>query len=541
MKKSIVIIALMFLGQHAFAQLKFIERFEVVSEMNDKLFEIIDVGENLISFRTVSEKGFNSRRKLQYFSVDKQLKSNRGVVEMSIKDGFELLGYDMDGNKLYLLFTKGFVINAERYILQIDMDSNEGTEYPAGNVLDMELVEFMVQNQHAIFMGTTANRPVLQIYDLENKSVHTVQGIYGNDTQILQIRERPEINSLEVVLSRKGLYRNRDVHVNTYDMTGNLIQEIKVDQFGEPGQEIMDGVLVSTNEYQEAMIGAFGLEKRDSYQGMYIMDINQFGEYDFKLYTLADFPNFFNYLSEKNKLKRDAEVLKELDKERVPGIRNLYTVRDVRQTPSAYYIYFDQYSIFQTRSNYIPGMYSPMNGYRYDRWNRMGANPLFYDPYLGARFPGQSRAMEMPEYKYYSAHFAKVSKDGPVIWDNASSFGELVTEYPGGFGEIAVVGEDLYHMFVENLTIKLSFFRNGEKVFENQEFEFMLTEDNERIKKTDAGSVRLIHWYDRYFLLSGTQQVRYQEEDGKVKIREVYFLTKVMVDGDLYQPEPLPD
>src|SRR5690606_13264998 len=154
------------------------------SEMNDKLLEISDVGENLISFRTVSEKGFNSRRKLQYFSVDKQLKSDRGVVEMSIKDGFELLGYDMDGNKLYLLLTKGFVINAERYLLQIDMDSNEGTEYPAGNVLDMELVEFMVQNQHAIFMGTTANRPVLQIYDLENKSVHTVQGIYGNDTQI---------------------------------------------------------------------------------------------------------------------------------------------------------------------------------------------------------------------------------------------------------------------------------------------------------------------------------------------------------------------
>lgn len=541
MRKLIFIVVLFFSAHYASAQLKFIERFEVPSEMRDRLFEVATFQDDLVSFRVVAEKGFNARRKLQYFLLDKDLKSSRGVVEMPMQDGFELLGYDIDKHFLYLLFTKGFVSNAAKYILQVNLETHEGIEYPADHVLDMELAEFLVQNHQVIFMGATGNRPVLQIYDLGTKSVHTLQGIYGNDTQILQIRKRSEINALEVVLSRKGLYRNRAVFINSYDMFGNLIQEVEVDQFGEPGQEILDGVLLSTSDYQDAMIGAFGLDRREYYQGMYIMDINQFGEFDFKLYTLEDFPNFYNYLSEKEKSKRDRNVLKELDKGKQPGLRNTYTLRDVRQTPTAYYIYFDQYSVHLRRSGYIPGLYSPMNSYRYDRWNKMGSNPMFSSPYLGANSTNPRYVDGVPEYKYYSAHVVKVSKLGPVIWDNSLSYDELVTEYPEGFGEIAVVGEDLYHMYVENLTIKLSFFRAGEKVFENEEFELESTDENERIKKTDPASLRLIHWYDRYYLLSGSQQVRYQDEEGRVKVRDVYFLTKVLVDGNLYQPESLPD
>jgi hypothetical protein len=389
-------------------------------------------------------------------------------------------------------------------------------------------------------MGTSDTRPVLQIYDLATKSVYTLQGIYGNDTQILQIRKMPETQSLEVVLSRKGAYRNRDLMINTYDMTGNIMQELKVDQFADPGQEIMDGILLSTGNYQEAMIGSFGMERRNAYQGMYIMDINEFGEFDFKLYTLEDFPNFYNYLNEKTKEKRDAELQKELDKDKIPAINSMYSIRDVRQTPTAYYVYFDQYSVSNSRSGFQNGMYSPGGGYRYDRWSRMGAAALT-DPYLLNRFPMSSSYQTVPEYRYVSAHFAKIAKAGNVIWDNASSYNEMVTSYPEAFGEIAVVGEDFYHMFVEDQIIKLSFFRNGEKIFENQEFELGLVNEDERIRDTNLESLRLIHWYDRYYLLSGTQRVRFLNEAGVDEIREVYFLSKIVVDGDLYKPEQLPD
>ena len=539
MKKPLLFFFLFILFQQGFAQLKFIERFEVASELNDPLFEMIDSEAGLVSFRTIPEKGLNLRRVFQYFVSDSSLRSPDGIVEFPVKEGFDMLGYDTERNQLYILFTKGFAINSAKYLLQVNLDTKQGLEFTVDNVLDMELVEFLVQDQKAIFMGTSDNRPVLQIHDMVTKSVHTLQGIYGNDTQILQIRKKPETRSLEVVLSRKGLYRNRDLFINTYDMIGNVIQEVKVDQFADPGQEILDGILLTTNNYQEAMIGAFGMERRNSYQGMYIMDINEFGEFDFKLYTLEDFPNFYNYLNEKAKGKRDAEIQKEIEREKIPAINSLYSIRDVRQTSDSYYVYFDQYTVSNSRSGYQNG-YSPGSGYRYDRWSRMGTT-IINDPYLANRFPMSSSYQTIPEYRYISAHFAKIAKTGQVIWDNASTYDELVTTYPEAFGEVAVVGEDFYHMFVENQTIKLSFFRNGEKIFENKEFELGLIKEDERIRDTNEESLRLIHWYDRYYLLSGTQRVRFLSDKGGDEIREVYFLTKIVVDGDLYQPEELPD
>jgi hypothetical protein len=540
MKKQVLFLFLFILGQQVFAQLKFINRYEVVSELNDPIFEMIDSESGLVSFRTLPEKGLNLRRVFQYFISDSSLNSEIGIIEFPVKDGYDMLGYDTDKDLLFILFTKGYTMNSAKYLLQVNLKTKKGLEFVVDNVLDMELVEFLVQDQKAIFMGTSDTRPVLQIYDLATKSVYTLQGIYGNDTQILQIRKMPETQSLEVVLSRKGAYRNRDLMINTYDMTGNIMQELKVDQFADPGQEIMDGILLSTGNYQEAMIGSFGMERRNAYQGMYIMDINEFGEFDFKLYTLEDFPNFYNYLNEKTKEKRDAELQKELDKDKIPAINSMYSIRDVRQTPTAYYVYFDQYSVSNSRSGFQNGMYSPGGGYRYDRWSRMGAAALT-DPYLLNRFPMSSSYQTVPEYRYVSAHFAKIAKAGNVIWDNASSYNEMVTSYPEAFGEIAVVGEDFYHMFVEDQIIKLSFFRNGEKIFENQEFELGLVNEDERIRDTNLESLRLIHWYDRYYLLSGTQRVRFLNEAGVDEIREVYFLTKIVVDGDLYKPEQLPD
>lgn len=540
MKRILLLLFLSVLSHGLFAQVRFIERFEVKSEMNSPLFEMIQSEAGLVCFRTLPEPGLNMRRVFQYFIADNSLDSEEGIIEFPVKEGYDMLGYDIDQNHLFVLFTKGYALNADKYLLQVNIETKKGLEFVIDNVLEMELVEFLVQDQKAIFMGTSDNRPVLQIHDIVTKSVHTLQGIYGNDTQILQIRKMPETRSLEVVLSKKGAYRNRDLIINTYDMIGNVIQEVKVDQFANPGQEILDGILLSTGNYQEAMIGAFGLERRNSYQGMYIMDINEFGEFDFKLYTLEDFPNFYNYLNEKTKGKRDAEILKELEREKIPGINSIYSIRDVRQTPDAYYVYFDQYSVSNSRSGFQNGMYSPTGGYRYDRWSRMGTT-TFSDPNLANRFPMSGNYQTVPEYRYVSAHFAKVAKTGQVLWDNASSYDEFVTTYPEAFGEVAVVGEDFYHMYVEDEIIKLSFFRNGEKIFENQEFELGLVNEEERIRDTNLASLRLIHWYDRYFLLSGTQRIRFLNEAGADEIREVYFLTKIVVDGDLYKPEQLPD
>jgi hypothetical protein len=540
MRIIILFVLLAVTSSELFAQVRWISRFEVPSGLYDPGFQMSPTKDGIVSFRTISPNGLSFNKVFQYFTSDFQLNSASGLVEYPIREAYDMLGYDTDGNQLYILFRKGSSLSAEKYILRIDLDTKQGYEFSVENLLDMELVEFLVLSDQALFMGNADSRPVIQLLDLKNKNIQTFQGFYNDETQILQIKKRPELEALEVVLSRKTPYRNREVSINTYDFQGNLVREIKVENFGDLGQEILDGVLVEKEDYQKVMIGSFGDDRRDSYQGMYIMDINQFGEYEFKKYTLGDFPNFFNYLNERAKNKRDKEVMSNLEKGKIPSIRNYYSVRNIQQTEDAYFIYFDQFSIKSARG--ANPLFSPTSGYRNNTWNRTGYDPNIQDFITSSAYnrpPGVYQVI--PEYQYLSAHFMKVAKTGQVIWDNAATYDGLITTYPEAFGEVAVVGDEYYHMYVRDLTIKLSYFKNGEKIFEHLDFELKLADEEERIATTNPSSLRLIHWYDRYYLLSGTQKIRYLKESGGQETREVYFLAKILVDGELYQPMPTLD
>lgn len=522
------------------AQVKFIERFEVPSEFYQSNFEIARSDDGIIAFRTIPEKGLNSRRKLQYFTTNTSLDST-DLIEFPVKEGFDILGYDLDDNFLFLLFQKGSSYNADKYIFKIDLDTKRGLEFDANNLLDMQLIEFLVEDDKAIFLGSTDKNPALQILDLKTSSVHTVQGIYNPSTQILQLRKVPEYKEIELVISKEYNRRSKEILINTYDLEGNLMREVKVQDFAQKDQEIMDALLLPINNYQQSMIGAFGIDRRSLYQGMYVMDINEFGEYGVKLYTLEDFPNFYNYLEDKQKQKKQEEILKDIEKGKELNISNIYSIRDVYTTPEAYYVYFDHYNIVNARGSTRPGAYSPSSMYRYDRNRRMGYTPYFSDPFYQSTLPNNGSYQVTTEFHYISSHFAKIAKAGNVIWDNSSSYGDFVTTYSDPFGEMAVVGEDVYHMYVENLDIVASYFKNGEKIFENQYFEIELIDEEERIRDTDVESLRLFHWYDRYFLLSGMQKIRFLSEDGKEEVREVFFVSKILIDGDLYQPEEAQD
>jgi hypothetical protein len=540
MKRLFILLVGLAMSLSIQAQVKFVSRFEVEGKPFDPSFEMMRFPEGLVAFRTYQQKPASRDRVFQYFKTDLDLKST-GLVELSIKPGYDMIGYDVDRDNLYILLAKGNVTSPDKYILNINLTTNQGFEYPAENLLSIDLVEFLVQKRKAVFMGNSEGRPVLQILDLDNNSIRTVQGVYGNNTQVLQIRKMEELEALEVVISRRGQYKNRETSIVTFDMLGNLVREIKVDQFGSPDQEILDGLLLADQNYQQVMIGSFGLNNRSAIQGMYIMEINEFGEYESKLYTLEDFPNFFNYLSERQKAKKDQEVRKELEKSKLPLIRNTFAVRDVREVGDAYYIYFDQFNVVTGRGG-RPNGWSDLNRYRYDRINRMGYAPSYYpELFFPAGNTPALAASPATEYQYQSAYFIKVSKAGQVLWDNAASYGGFSTYYPAPFGEIAVVGDDLYHLYAENDEIKVSFFRRGEKIFDQVSIALEPANEGDRIKSTDFETLRLVHWYDRYFILSGAQAIRYLNTNNQEVVRDVYFMSKILVDGDLYQPKEARD
>jgi hypothetical protein len=131
----------------------------------------------------------------------------------------------------------------------------------------------------------------------------------------------------------------------------------------------------------------------------------------------------------------------------------------------------------------------------------------------------------------------EVDKSGLVRWDNAAKYEDVSTTYPEPFAEISVQGDEVFHVFLINDEIKLNYFKKGEKVLENQSFALELEENQGEIQYTELASLRLLHWYGPYFLLSGLQKVRVTDAEKKESVKEVFFIQKILVNGDLYRPK----
>jgi hypothetical protein len=408
-------------------------------------------------------------------------------------------------------------------------------EYAADNLLPMDLVEFLVLDKKAIFMGSADARPVVQIFSLEEKTVQTVQGIYGNETHVVQILKLPELAALEVVLRRRGPFKSQETLVLTFDLQGTLLRELKLDPLGDPDDEPLDGLLLAGSGYGQTLIGAYGKEVRNSYKGMYLAQINEFGEQNIGLYTLADFPNFYNYLSEKQRVKPEEILLEQLEKGKTPSIRNSYAIRDVKEFEDSYLVYFDQFSVSSSRGSGTVAPSLPSQRYRYDRASRMGYIPFYMDPYNSLSGPVQTYTL-VTEYTYRSAHFIQVAKTGQVIWDNSARYEDVNTTYPEPFAEFSAQGEDVFHLYLINDQIKLNYFKKGERLLENHTIPLELDKTQGEIQYTDLASLRLLHWYGPYYVLSGLQKIRLKNEQQKEEVREVFFIHKLLLDGDLYVP-----
>ncbi|EON75071.1 hypothetical protein ADIS_4560 [Lunatimonas lonarensis] len=497
---------------------------EVPTSWQDDDFIVMPKANGVVAFRVISDRPMGRKNIFQYVVSDYQLNSSDPFT-FAIKDFSELIGFDLDGELLYVLFQKGPAYNNERYIYEVNLESRQVAEVSLTSILNLDLQDFLVFNRKAVFMGTFEYRPVIQIFDLATTDVITVPGVFEKDANIIQLRKDPELDIFDVLMSRRDYYKKKIVTILTYDTSGEKLREVKIDELQDPSMEIVEGLLTSSYDYKQALIGPYGLRRKEAYQGLYFTKINEFGEYENRFYTVADFQNFYNYLPEKMRERRMNALERNLERGRNTPIRNVLVTREVTDLGGSFLVYNDLFVSSSTR--YMPrdGMYAssfyrmnPMMG----GLNTFG-NPLWMDPRWRS-------SQVIQQYKFLASQFVILDNDGKIIWDNMLPLNNVSRSHPVKFGEVSFDGNNLFYMYLDGQQLMLSQFRNGELVREHEAFEIELVNENERIRDTRENSLQLVWWYENYYLLSGKQRVRYQNREGKEELKEVSFFTKVKVE-----------
>ncbi|WP_245189732.1 transcriptional regulator [Lunatimonas salinarum] len=519
-----LLLVLSFASAQMMGQVQFTHRLEVPTSWQDDDFIVLPKANGMVAFRVISERPVGRKNVFQYVVSDHELSSSEPFT-FPVNDLSDLVGFDLDGELLYVFFQKGPAYNNERFIYEINLQTANVREVALTSILNLDLQDFLVFNQKAVFMGNFEYRPVIQIFDLTTSDVITVPGVFEKDANILQLRKDPELNIFDVLMSRRDYYKKKIVTILTYDTSGEKLREVKIDELKDPSMEIVEGLLTSSFDYKQALIGPYGLRRREAYQGIYFTKINEFGEYENRYYTIADFENFYNYLPEKMRERRVRALERNMDRGKNTPIRNVLVTREVTDLGGAYLVYNDLF--ISSSSRYMPrdGMYA--NSF-YRMNPMMGglntfANPLWMDPRWRT-------SQVVQQYKFLASQFIILEGDGTILWDNMLPLNNVTRSNPAKFGEVSFDGSNLFYMYLDEQQLMLSQFRNGELVREHEPFEIELVNENERIRDTRENSLQLIWWYDNYYLLSGKQRVRFQNKEGKEEIREVNFFTKVKVE-----------
>ncbi|WP_186758400.1 transcriptional regulator [Echinicola salinicaeni] len=524
-KVLLIFLLTCFVQTFGIAQVQFVQRAEVPTEWDDYDYIVMPTNDGTIAFRTKAERGLNSQQKLQYFTTDRQLNSSP-VYEFPVEDYYNLLGFDMDDEYLYLLFQEGESFSGDRIIYTVNLNDQVMTSVTLESVLDMELQEFLVMEEKAILMGMMDYRPAIQVFDINSEDVITIQGVYQNEASILQLRKDPELKVFDVLVSKRDRFKKRSLSLMTFNLEGDKLREVKVEPNEKPDMEIVEGVLTPMMNYQQVLIGPYGERKREPNKGLYMTKINEFGEYENRYYNLEDFENFYNYLPENQQERREKSLERAIEKDKKITIPNSLVTREVVSGGSDFLVYNDYYLTSSGRYSPRDLMYSS-DFYRYaplgmrNRILSSGGYPWYYSGY-----PNNSINNE---YKFMAAQFVLLDDQGRMIWDNTLSLEDKTSSSPGKFGEVSYDGRHLFYMYLEKDKLRLSLIEEGEVVYQNEEFDLALLDENERIRDTQEESLSLFWWYDDYFILSGKQRIRFLDQEGKEDNREVFFMTKIKV------------
>jgi hypothetical protein len=520
-----VILFLMLFPFFIQAQIYSINRLEVETRGRVDVFTLLPHAEGVVGFRVSPEKKFNIKYLFEFFTTDLQLSSSP-IIEIPIRDYHELIGYDKDGDKFYAFFIK--IGSSEKYLLEIDINTLQFTTTDLQKLLYMEYIEFLVSNNKAIFAGISDSKPILQAYDLADNSIYTFPEIYSKEQQIIQVRKVPDFGMIDVTVSKRDRLRKKQISLISFDETGNKIRQVNVDKITDEHLELIEAFATPYQSYQNALVGTYGLKRREEYYGNYILSINEFGEYKIDYYNLKDYPNFFSYLDEKARNKKQKELQKYHDKETQAPIRPIFTLREIVENGPTRLIYNETFSGMYSRNSSRDGFYQN-NMYRISH-SQIFQNINYLENTTTYRVPTQNLSLE-GEYKYTAAHFALIHEDGRVLWDTSLQLPQKTKIQPFQFGQISFDGENLFFLYLEENQIAFSHIKNGEIISQDQLVEMTLINPNERVKDFQEGSLNLLHWYDDYFICSGTVRIRSLNEEGKEVIREVFFLDKI-------QPQP---
>ncbi|WP_226390975.1 hypothetical protein [Penaeicola halotolerans] len=530
MKQLLTFVFTLCISISTLAQIKQEKRLTFELEPNDSEYMVFPVkGEAIFLIRNMMPQKLFDKKQVELIKIDEDFNAPT-VWRFEVKDGRTATGFDYEAPYFYLLIGDPYSKQKDLTLYTINTETELYSEQNIDNLLSLELQDFAVIDNKAIFFGKYDYRPAIQIFDMSDRTLSTVRNVYNNNTEVLDLRADQKNDLFDLFIKDKDSFKNMIHTVYTFDAAGEKIRSYELEI---PERiDVEAGMLSNLDEYGQITVGSYNSTQNKEGRGFFIASTNIFGETEMRWYPITDMPDYFRYLKEKPFEKMQRRILRKKEKGAEIKVNHSSMMRDI-YLEDEYDMVFTEiyYPITRGTRNSFANTYGnrSLNGFnQLDNFSTLGGQPF--------AMGGSNNVVS--EYKYIGGNVMVIDKQGELEWSYTVGYNSVRSTKDDGFAAFGMYDKAGLMAYYEDMKIKAYAIKDGKPSYE-LEAEISLSDDTERLRSTVDSSVELQHWYQDNFIISGVQFLRRQAADGSVTNHKVFFVNqfKVLSSEEIFEME----
>ena len=350
-------------------------------------------------------------------------------------------------------------------------------------------------------------RPIVLFYSLKDHRSKILPGFLNEPGEITQINTA-EDGSIEVIVSAKNSARKKCLWIRQFDDAGDLIKTVVLEP--EENKNLIFGRAAKINNDEEVIAGVYGKNSQYS-RGIFVAEVNSYGEYIIRYYSFADLENFFHYM----KANREKRVKARIERRRIKGKKTKFNYRFLVHELIPYgnqFIMLGEafYPVYSNRYN--PNN-TPLNSY--SPWSYGLSSRYYYNTY-------NSSNLVFDGFQYTHAIVIGFDAQANLIWDNSFEINGLKSFQLEQFVKILPEKDKIALIYLYQNVIRTKVISNNE-VIEGTVQDPIMTADQKKSMRNKVHTSKLEYWYANHLFVYGVQDIK---GDGD-STHKVFFINKL--------------
>ncbi len=222
-------------------------------------------------------------------------------------------------HKLYFFLENKTPSNRVFQVFAVQIKDGSYFSYPIKNVVAFNATEFIASKKALLIGGYFNFRPIVLFYSLKDHRSRILPGFLNEPGELTQINAYDDGN-IDVIVSAKNTSRKKSLWIRHFDEAGDLTKTVVLEP--DENKNLIFGRAAKMDNNNQVIAGVYGKGSQYS-RGIFVAEVNAFGEYVIRYYNFADLHNFFHYM----KANREKRVRERIERRRVKGKKTKFNYR----------------------------------------------------------------------------------------------------------------------------------------------------------------------------------------------------------------------